>query len=94
MSNGRVVMREVESWEEMKGPGDYIMATRQDGTPFPIIVCPGCSRALSCSNHTTIQVKPLTIRASFLCQQRVARDGVAGTCGYHCMITNGVMEPC
>ena len=81
-------MHEVEEWEKLINAGDYMFCKRSDGTEFPIIVCPRCLKGGSCSGHTLVQRSPLTIRASFLCSQ--PHEGK--TCGWHGMITDGVME--
>lgn len=70
--------------------GEYVMVQRSDGSRYPVIVCPRCKRPGSCSNHTLVQEKPLTIRASYLCNQNVRGN----TCGYHAMVTDGFMTEC
>ena len=94
----RVEMHEVQSWEELANPGDYMMCQRSQTDPdratkgeeFPMIVCPKCRKPGSCSAHTLVQSSPLTIRASFLCPQAMP-DG-SGLCKWHGFITDGVME--
>ncbi len=94
----RIEMHEVRTWDELLNPGDYLFCQRSEDDPtrathgieFPIIVCPKCRKAGSCSAHTLVQKSPLTIRASFLCQQQMP-DG-SGVCGWHGFITDGWME--
>ncbi len=103
-----VVMREVQSWAELEDltknqGGEYMLVTRSETDPrkathgdkFPIVVCPRCKRPGSCSDHTLVKGSPLTIRASYLCgQNKFWPDGTQGTCGFHAMITDGVMVEC
>jgi len=86
----KIEMHLVADWDNLRNGGDYIMASRHDGSRFPIIVCPKCLKPCGCSKHTLVQETPLTIRASFLCAQRMP-DGT-GTCGWHGWITAGFME--
>lgn len=92
----KIEMHEVQDWDDMKNAGDYMLANRSVsdpdrarlGTKIAIIVCPGCLRPGSCSAHTMVQERPLTIRASFLCGQHTA----GGTCGWHGWVTDGWMD--
>jgi hypothetical protein len=75
-----IQMHEVESGDHLIAAGDYRIAQRQDGTQYPVIVCPGCALLNGCSKHTLLTRSPLTIRASFLC-----------SCGWHGWVTEGTM---
>ena len=97
----RIEMHEVQGWDEMKNPGDYMMVDRSKsderaaskGSRFAIIVCPKCLKPGACSDHKLVQETPLTIRASFLCGQRMP-DGSRTDCQWHGYVTDGFMEAC
>ena len=91
----RIEMHEVSGWNDLRNAGDYYMVLKGDGSKCPVIVCPQCLRPGVCSNHTLVQEKPLTIRASYLCgQHKVWPDGTHGSCGWHGFVTDGIMESC
>jgi hypothetical protein len=83
----RFEMHEVADWDDLTNAGDYMFVSRSatdpdlsvKGARVAVIVCPKCLRPGSCSAHTMISEKPLTIRASYLCGQPVG--GPTGTDG-------------
>jgi len=79
-------MHERQSWDDLREPGEYLMAVRPDGSKFPVIVCPGCGRPMGCPGHTMVKEKPLTLVPSVLCVGEKRR-----IC-WHGWVTEGVME--